>query len=594
MRQFFKFVFASCLGLFLAIFCIFVFFAIWGASALSGTKTSASASPNSILTIKLDKPLPERTNNVAQMDYSNLKSGDVLGLQDILNGIKKAQSDANIKGILLEISNEAQYGQASALAIRKALLAFKKSGKFILANSDYYTLRNYYLSSVADKVYLHPVGGIDFRGVAAQIPFMKDMLDRIGVSMQVYYAGQFKSATEPFRFNKMTDQNRVQIKEYLGDFYDQLLTDVAASRNLDKATLINIANEQLASEPEDALRLKLVDKLAYEDELTADIRQRLGLDTKEKIKSVSLYKYATPDANDVDISVKDQIAVVYAEGNIVDGKGEDGDIGGDKYVDILSKIRKNDNIKGIVLRVNSGGGSSLASEKIWRELTLAKKSGKSVVVSMGDYAASGGYYISCLADSIFAEPNTLTGSIGVFGMLPDASKLMENKLGIHFDTVKIGKYATMGSPFYPMTTDEGKIMQKSVDKVYDIFLKRVADGRKMPTDAVHAIAQGRVWTGKRAAEIGLVDKLGGLQEAVAAAASKAGLKKYRLNQYPKTKEPLQRILEEFTNELNDDESLKEFLMQSDLKPFYPYYEQVKTLMAATKTPQAKLPYILSW
>ncbi len=594
MQSFFKNLFTSCLGTLLALGAlIFIFTTIIGRMASSSQK-APSVKANTVLELKFSGPIPERTNNAEGGNSFKLKGGDVLGLHDIEKILAQAKEDSNIKGILIECGNGAMGGLSTASVLRRAIENFKQSGKFVVSYSESYSQRGYYLASVADKIYMHPDGLIEFRGASATIPFFKDMLDRLGIKMQVYYAGQFKSATEPFRLDKMSDQNRLQVREFLSQNYSLSLDEISKSRNIPKEELMRLSDGFLARTADDAVKYRLADGKAYRDEVLSDLRNRLGLDSKENVNSVSLSNYYESKGLDLDFTTKDKVAVVYAEGNIVDGKGAIGSIGGQKYAEIIRKIRQDDAVKAIVLRVNSGGGSSMASENIWRELSLAKESGKKIVVSMGDYAASGGYYISCAADSIIAEPNTITGSIGVFGMVPSVQKMLKEKAGITFDTVKVGQYSAGFTPFFDFTNNEGAFMQQFVDKTYETFLKRVGTARHKSRDEVHAIAQGRVWTGAKAKEIGLVDKLGNLDDAIAMAGRLAGIEKYRTVEFPSVKEPFQQLIEKFTNPDNDDDKedgdyIKSQFIKSELGEMYPFYEYLKTVRTM-KGVQMRLPF----
>ncbi len=588
MKQFFKFIFASCLGVILASGVVFLIGALVVSSLAGKENKPKSIHPNTLLKISFNQPIPELTNNL-EMNPFDLKNQQILGLNDIVKTIEYAKTDNKIKGILLDLQSLGT-GVATASVLRDALLDFKESGKFIVANSKYYTQGSYYIASVADKVYLNPFGSVDFHGIAAMVPFFKKMMDKIGVKMQVFYAGDFKSATEPFRRYDMSEKNKLQLREYLEPVYTKYLSDIGESRNKTVAELRAIADGLKVGNADDAVALGLVDAAAFKDELIADLKERMGLDEKDKLQTVSLSDYSRNARKKKDYSIKDKIAVVFAEGSIVVGKGEPGSIGDDKYTKILRKLRKDDKVKAIVLRVNSGGGSALSSENILREVTLAKEAGKKVVVSMGDYAASGGYYISCGADKIVAEPNTLTGSIGVFMMVVNARQLMNDKLGISFDTVKTTRYSTGFNSFFELSEGEQKMLQASTLDIYEKFLKRVADGRHMTRDDVHKIAQGRIWTGIRAKEIGLVDELGGLDDAIKIAADLSGLEKYRPTYFPKMKEPLQQFIEELTGK---DEGISARVLQKELGQYYPYYSFVKEV-TEMKGVQARLPVLIEF
>lgn len=591
MNSFIKNIFASCLGVGLAILLLGFFgFILLAGIAASGGEQKVDVNPKTVLHLKFDQPIPEQTNNV-EMNPFALESQDILGLNEIVSTIEHAATDENIEGILLDLESGVGAGVATAATLRQAILDFRESGKFVIAYSKYYTQGAYYVASAADKVYVNPLGGIDFHGFSAMIPFFKDMLDKVGIKMQVFYAGDFKSATEPYRRNEMSEQNRLQLREYLEPVFNNFLAEMGESRTKSVAELRTLADELKIRDAEDAVAYGLADETGYIDNVIADLKERLELKQEDKLQTVELEGYANSFKKDKG-SGKEKIAVVYAEGSILANQGERGTIVDDKYVKMLRKIREDEKIKAIVLRVNSPGGSAIASENIWRELSLAKEAGKKVVVSMGDYAASGGYYISCMADKILAEPNTLTGSIGVFQMLPNASELFEDKIGMHWDSVKTTAHSTGLNPFFDLSEREREFLQSSTDHIYQLFLQRVAEGRNMSKEEVHAIAQGRIWVGTKAKEIGLVDEVGGLQEAIASASELAGLKEYRIAEYPYQKDPLQEFIEELTGQ-GDDDAIHQKLLEKELGSYYPYYKAVKE-MTGMKGMQARLPVIVDF
>lgn len=589
MGQFLKFLLASCLGLFIGFFLLMGIGALVIGQAISASEKVKDVEANSVLHLTLDRPIPEQTNNL-EIDPFAFETESTLGLTAIVDAIDRAAEDDDIKGIFLEPEQLSAIGLASSGVIRDALVDFKKKGKFIIAYGDYYTQAGYYLAATADEVLLNPLGIVDLRGFSTQIPFFKDMLDRIGVNMQVYYAGKFKGATEPYRLNELSDANRQQIRIYLDDVYNHFLMGLSDARGLSVPELRQIANDYEGIDPNSALSSGLVDVIDHRDAALNRLRDRLGLEEDEDIKRVSLSAYAKASKADKDYSVKDKIAIIYAEGAIVDGNGTPGTIGDEQYVKYIKEARKSDRIKAVVLRVNSPGGSAMASENIWKEIRLTQEAGKPVVVSMGDYAASGGYYISAAADSIFAEPNTLTGSIGVFSLIPDASDLMNEKLGIHFDTVKTGDFSLGITPFFPMSPQGARLMQIRTDSMYETFLQRVSEGRGLPRDSVHAIAQGRVWTGNAGLKIGLVDALGGLDRAIDAAATLAELDEYRTTDYPKVKDPIQQLMEQW---LGEENVRAQAMLKYQLGDQYKHYRLVKDL-AESKGVQARMPYLLSY
>lgn len=590
MKQFFKFMFASCLGM--TLFTVLI--GLIGIGILTQVSKSADKAeeitPNTVLKISLSSLVPERTNNAAINPYE-FNTDDVIGLQEMIETIERAKDDDDIKGIYLELGNP-QLGFAGMSVLRRAIEDFQANddNKFVIAYADNYSQKAYYLASVADEIYLNPIGTVDFKGLSGTLLFFKDMLDRLGIDMQVFYVGNFKSATEPFRRTNMSEENRLQVREYMESLYGIMLEDISKSRQIPVKDLRQIADEYQLREAEDALRLKFVDKLLYKDEMIDLLKDKIGLDEDDNVKAVSLSAYNKSNPKDKNLTTKSKIAVVYAEGSIVDGQGENGQIGGDKYAEIIREIRKDKKVKAIVLRINSGGGSGFASEKIWRELMLAKKQGLPIIVSMGDVAASGGYYIAAPADKILVEKNTITGSIGVFGVVPSMADFLKNEIGITVDTVKTGKFSTGITPFYDVNEAEGKIIQESVEEFYDLFLRRVAEGRNMKKEAVHKVAQGRVWTGEKALELGLVDEIGDLEQAMILAAEEAGLSKFRVIEYPNIKDPIKQIIDDLTGK--DDKKVKQAsraLIEEELGELYPYYEQMKEIRSM-KGVQARMPY----
>ncbi|MFT5765531.1 MAG: protease-4 [Saprospiraceae bacterium] len=586
MGKFFQFVFASCLGVILASVVVGGIGALVIGKVVSSADAPEKVKANTVLKLDLGSAVPEKTNNVP-VDPFSFDTEKKLGLFEMVEIIGKAKDDDKIKGIYLDI-DAVPMGRASASTLRDALVDFKSDGKFIVSYSEYYSQGTFYLASISDKIFVNPLGGVDFRGFGAQIPFFKDMLDRLDIKMQVYYAGDFKSATEPYRLDKMSEKNRLQTREYVESMYDLYLMDISEGRKISKQELRKMANEYLLRNAADALDYKMVDAVGYEDEALDEIRNLLGLDKDDKLNTIGLGDYGKGLKSDTDFKIKDKIAIVFAEGTIDMGKGTPGSIGGDKYVEIFRKIRKNDKIKAVVLRVNSGGGSALASDMMWREIKLLKEAGKPVIASMGDVAASGGYYIACPADSVFAELNTITGSIGVFSMIPSIENMLKEKVGVTFDTLTTGKFAVGITPLKNISPEEGIILQESTDEIYETFLARVADGRKMTRDEVHNVAQGRVWTATKAKSIGLVDDIGDLDRAIAAAASLAGLEKYRTTEYPVAKEPIQQMIEQFTGQKTAKAVVEAELMEAI--PYYRYLKEINQMEGV----QARLPFVFGF
>jgi protease-4 len=588
MKQFFKFVLASMVGFIISgALLIFVFIMLIAGLISSGNDKTVEVDSNSILKISFTHPIAERTPNnpLSGLSFLGIEGEKAIGLNDILASIKKAKTDSNIKGIFLDESYMAS-GEATTEEIRNALIDFKRSGKFIIAYSEIYTQGFYYLASVADKVYLNPKGIFLFHGFSSEITFLKGALDKLGIEAQIIKVGTYKSAVEPFFLTKMSPANRLQVNAYLGSLYDHFLTGISASRHVNKDSLFNYANALKIRFPEDALKYKLVDGLKYKDEVLNELKQSVGIDKKQELKSIELADYDNniPKKDEDKKKVpKNSIAIVYASGEITGGDGDENSIGSEKISKALRQVRLDDKVKAVVLRVNSPGGSSLASDVIWREVMLTKKV-KPIIVSMGDLAASGGYYISCAADSIIAEPNTITGSIGIFAILPNMQKFFNNKLGITFDGVKTGKYADLGNISRPLTAEERAILQSQVDHGYDDFTKAVANGRHKTQAYINSIGQGRVWTGRQAVGLGLVDRLGNLNDAIKSAAKKARLKNYNLVSYPEQKSFLNKF------GLGVSAEIKTHFIKSELGDNFKYYDQIKGVTQMMRTPQARLPY----
>ena len=578
--RFFK-VFLAALLAFVAFagLCIIVLMVIIG-KALTTEKVTIS--PNGVLVLETGQSYQEQKVVNPLGAFMPDEDKEIPGLFQAVRLIENAAGDDNIKGIYLKVNGNPG-GFASTEELRNALLRFRKSGKFVYAYGEVMGQGAYYLASAADKVYLNPKGGLDFTGFSTQIPFLKGTLEKLEIKPEIFYCGKFKSATEPLRETQMTEANRVQTTQFLGELYGHFLQGVGKARNIDTAALHGYANENKIEEPADALKYKLVDGLKYDDEMMAELKSKTATKQDEKINFVTLGKYNSG----VDLpsgSGEGRIALIYAEGDIIDGESEkQNTIGSETYIEEIRKVREDKNVKAIVFRVNSGGGSALASEVIWRELSLAKKA-KPVVVSMGDYAASGGYYISCMADSIFAEPNTLTGSIGVFGVMFNMQDFFKNKLGVTFDGVKTAQYADLGSVGRPLTEGEKRFIQNGVDSTYASFKSRVVAGRKLAPAIVDSIAQGRVWSGIEAKELGLVDRIGGVKEALACAARLAKLSEYRLREYPEVKDKFSR----FIKGLGAEASTR--MVKKELGVNYELYQQLKDVQQLHGRIQARLPF----
>lgn len=585
MLQFLKFVLATVIGIFLTTILVIGIMAI----IIKVNDKDVSIEPNSVLKMSLDNPIPDRSKS-GGVDFSSLSvRKPALGLNDILTAIKKAKADDKIKGIYLELSST-PIGLAMMEEIRDALIDFKTADKFIISYSEVLTQNAYYMASVADKIYLNPQGSIFLKGYSAELMFFKGLLDKLGIDPEVFYVGNFKSATEPIRYEKMSEYNRLQIKERMDDVMSRYIKTIATARNMTEQQFFEIVDSLRIKTAEDAKTFKVVDDLFYVDQVRDDLKERLGVEEEEKIEFVSLGKYdKVPDPNKVKGRKKSKIAVIYAEGAIVSGKGDVGEIGSDTYVKAIREAREDEKTKAIILRINSGGGSALASEIMWRELKLAKDKGIPVIASMGNVAASGGYYMSCVADTILAEENTITGSIGVFGIGAELGTFFQDNFGITFDGVKTTTHSDFPvSPFInrEFKESEKNIIQKGVNDIYDIFLQRVADGRNMAKEQVHAIAQGRVWTGSQAKENGLVDVIGGMDDAMVLAEKMAGLETgaYKVSSYPAKKDPLEMVMKEFGMAKTKDKILRE-----ELGTLYKSYKQLKEL-TKMKGVQARMPF----
>lgn len=583
MKQFFKTVFASMIGAFLSILLlIFLGVLVLVGSIMSLSKEDkVEVKEHSIIQINLNEPITERGNDYP-FNFSSVMNFNVeqsLGLDEILASIKKASTDPNIDGIYLDISGVSA-GLSTTEEIRNALLKFKESNKFIYAYSEYYTQKGYYLASVADSIFLNPSGLLELKGVNAQYMFFQHALEKLEITPEIIRVGSFKSAVEPYMSDHMSDSNRLQTNVYLSSLFGHMIKNIASSRKLNNDSTYAIATKLKVRNAEDAVTYKLADALIYKDELLQKFAKNTSQSSINDIRFISLKKYNKSSPADVTIS-KNKIAIIYANGEIVSGDGDENSMGSEKISRAIRKARLDADVKSIVLRVNSPGGSALASDVIWREMILAKKD-KPVIVSMGDVAASGGYYIACAADTIVAEPTTITGSIGVFGVLFNAQKFFNNKLGITFDQVKIGEYADLGDYTKPLSPSERMIIQNEINRIYNDFTSKVAEGRKMPQENVKRIAEGRVWSGIDAKRIGLVDVLGNIDDAVKIAANKAKLTEYRIVNYPELEDPFEKIIKQLGG------NVKAYLMPNEYKELAPYLKTLES-MKNNKGIQARLP-----
>ena len=587
MKDFFKNVFATFVGLFLFVLVTLLlgFVCIFG--MVLSSESTTEIKNNSVLVINLSGPLNERTEENVITKFVG-KTANETSLEDVLSGIEKAKADKNIKGIYLEAGVFVPNSYAALQEIRDALIDFKKSNKWIVAYGDSYTQGTYYLASVANNVYLNPQGMLDWHGLSTQRIYLKDMLAKFGVKVQVSKVGTYKSATEMFTGDKMSDADRQQTSAYLNGIWKYLLKGVGESRNIPIAKLNEYADSVITfANPADYLKMKLIDKLLYTDQVRNEIKKRLGIASGDDINQVSLADLKTVKAD----KNGNEIAVYYAYGDIVDAPvsgtslSQHNIVGKDVCKD-LKELMDDDDVKAVVIRVNSGGGSAFASEQMWHQIMELKKV-KPVVVSMGGYAASGGYYMSVPANWIVAEPTTITGSIGIFGMFPDFSGLASEKLGIKFDEVKTNKNGTFLSPMRPLTPDEMRMLQVYIDRGYNTFKDRVAQGRKLTMQQVETIAQGHVYTGEDALKIKLVDELGGLDKAVQKAVQLAKIKDYYTKNYPAPVNWLDQIFGDYVQ----DNYLSEQL-HSSLGMLYQPFSILRTLNQQSAI-QARIPYFIN-
>lgn len=582
MRSFFKMFFASLLAI--IIFFVGGFFLIMMIVSAIASDEKSGVPRKSVLVIDLSQQFKEKKeiNPLAGLSDGD---GEVPGLYDVVRMIEKAKNDKNVGGLYI-IANGNNNGFAASEEIRNAILNFKASEKFVYAYTDVVMTQSaYYVASAAEKIYAGSAGTIHWTGFQANLLFIKGTLEKLKIEPQIFYAGKFKSATEPLRATEMTPENELQTREWLNDIYRHFLLKVSQARNVDTATLHKLANDLALQTPDDALKNNLIDGIKYDDEVKDEIRTKLKIEKDKKINFVSLTKYAS-EVN-YKRRGKGTIALIVAEGNIVDGSGDRESISSEEYVKLIRKARMDKNIKAIVFRINSGGGSAFASENIWREVILAKKE-KPFVVSFGDLAASGGYYIAAGADSIFCSPNTITGSIGVFGLIPNMKGFFNDKLGVTFDGVTTAAHADAPSIVRPMNAAEKQYMQNLIDRTYAQFKTRVAEGRKMDTAYVDSIAQGRVWSGDDAIRLRLADRIGGIDDAVKCAARMAKLDEYRLREYPEQRSWLNEL---FDSRPTDPISQMKKEIGEDNYRIYREFLQVKQM---TGTPQARLPFVFGF
>lgn len=574
-------VLATIVGLFIFFMLLFFGFIFIGAVFGSDSET-VQVKENSVIELDLSKVTHDYAGKTNFKDFQ-FYDDKHNGLSDIIKAVEYAKTDDDIKGISI-LNNESNLGIAQTKALRDALEDFKKSGKFVYSYADMYTQKGYYLNSVANAVYLNPIGEFDFKGLSTEIMFFKDFQEKYGIKMEVIRHGKYKSAVEPFLENKMSEANREQTMALLNSVWNSVVTDISKSRNISVARLNEIAAGLLARKPEMALKEKLIDKVAYEDVYHNDIKKALKVDAKDDYETVTIEEYSEMVAVTAKgPDTKDKIAVIYAQGEILGGEGDVDIIGEGSMRRAIKEAREDEKVKAIVLRIDSPGGSALTSELIWREIELTKKV-KPVVVSMGNVAASGGYYIACNANTIFAEANTITGSIGVFGTLPNLTQAA-SRLGITTETVKTHENASNYSPFVPLDDNMRAYYQESVETIYSTFVNRVSKGRGLTFEQVDAIGQGRVWSGADALKIGLVDKIGGMDDALKEAASLAKIKEYRIENYPEYEKSFEDILAKFGLAQTKEAIMREELGEEN----YAIVQRIKKLKSM-KGVQVIMPY----
>lgn len=597
MKSFLKYTLATIVGVLLVNIIMFFFFFIFISAIAAFSEKTVDVKDNSLLTIKLNGEILDRTsdNPLDNIDLFSLTPKKNIGMNKILSSIRNAATDSRIKGIYLDLT-EIQ-GNFGALAftqeIRNALLKFKESGKFIYSYSNLgYSQKSYYLATVADKIFVNPETPLLLSGMSSSISFYKKTLEKLGIQPEVVKVGKFKSAVEPFIADEMSDANREQVKKYLDSSWGSITKAIAESRNIPVDSINALTNRFNIYTTEQFKNWGYFDGIAYEDEMLAILKEKCNTDTTQKLNQILLTDYQNIPTPNQEYA-KEKIAVVYAQGEI--GMEQSANTIGPELAKTIRKVRQDNKIKAIVLRVNSPGGSALTSDIIWREVELAAKT-KPLIVSMGNVAASGGYYISCAADTIVAEPTTLTGSIGIFGMFFSGEKLIKDKIGINTNTVKTNEHSDFGGSYplplpissRPLTTYERNVLQNYVNQGYETFLSRVIAGRGLSHDELHAIAQGRVWTGEDAQKIGLVDVLGGLEDAIQIAARKAGVDKYNIVEYPTIKNPIEELFTQLTG------SVKARIMKEELGAFYSTWEQLKNVIhhqgLIARIPYDMVPY----
>lgn len=579
MKDFLKYIFATVIGIILTGSILFLLSMVTIFGIIASSEKEIPIQDNSVMTIHLTGSLKERATINPLVTLMG-ESENIIGLNDLLSAIQKAKENNRIKGIYLEAGQLFNASPASLEEARKALLDFKQTGKFVVAYGDVYSQGEYYLCSVADKIVLNPQGLIDWKGLSSQPIFYKDLLEKLGIEMQIFKVGTYKSAVEPFIANQMSEANRMQVQTYLNSIWERITSDVATSRGLTIDALNLYANQGISLKAsKEFISTKLADTLMYKDEMKSYLKKLVGIEKDEKLQTINLEEMGNIQKNIPMNKSGNILAVYYATGEIVDVAtnqftGDENYIVGSQMTKDLSELREDDNVKAVVLRIDSPGGSAFASEQIWNEVVKLKAC-KPVVVSMGGMAASGGYYISCAADTIFAEATTLTGSIGIFGMIPNMQNLLNDKLGIYTDIVKTNRYSDLGDISRPLNSAESQFIQNSIERGYNLFVTRCADGRNMSKEEIQNIAEGRVWTGCMAQEIGLVDALGGINDAIATAAQLASINEYSLLSYPEVENPFVSLFNE-----NKDNYI-ESRIKEKTGAYYNYLKQMQHIQKTT-------------
>lgn len=592
MGRFLKIVFGSCLGSLLAVIVIFFAFGSFIAGSLSNVESKPSVESNSILYLDFSQGIPELTGNKDEQNFS-LKMEEPAGLHDLIRVIEEAATDDDIKGIYLRDENISA-PLTTLRQIRRAIITFKESGKFVTAYAPVMTQSAYYLATAADEVNIGPLGIVDFRGLGAEVPYYKNFLDKAGINMEVFKVGDYKSAVEPYLLSEMSAENRAQLKDFLGDISSIIFNDIAEGRGMTAAAVSQAADEMKGWQTEDLVASGLVDGILTRSEVDKKMHELVGVEMDQSLNLISSTDYFAARLNP--LGTRGEVAVLIAEGTIVDGMGSAGSIGDKKYVNELQKLMEDDNVEAVVLRINSGGGSASSSENMWYAVEQLKAAGKPVIVSMGDYAASGGYYMAAGADAIIAEPTTITGSIGVFTVFPVLKELMNEKIGVNFDTVNVSRNATALSTFQNVSPEQRAVLTARTRSIYQQFMQRVADGRNLPIATVENLAGGRVYSGEDALGLKLVDQLGSLNDAIALAAEKAGLEKndYSVSHYPAIKPALERLFDDFLGEGDGSDKVTSAMLRQQLGD--EAFEQFQLIreMTQLKGTQARLPVVVKF